>query len=102
VGELNFEKALTYYLKETKAAIKQGLAKKIKKEVTKRGKTKKVDFILYDFDHVLNQVIKSMGVKQPEYVDEARLRKRFEQIVKKASKNSLLERIVLGEPFLQF
>jgi hypothetical protein len=43
-----------------------------------------------------------MGVKQPEYVDEARLRKRFEQIVKKASKNSLLERIVLGEPFLQF
>ena len=102
VGELNFEKALTYYLKETKAAIKQGLAKKIKKEVTKRGKTKKVDFILYDFDHVLNQVIKSMGIKQPEYVDEARLRKRFEQIVKKASKNSLLERIVLGEPFLQF
>jgi hypothetical protein len=102
VGELNFEKALTYYLKETKAAIKQGLAKKIKKEVTKRGKTKKVDFILYDFDHVLSQVIKSMGIKQPEYVDEARLRKRFEQIVKKASKNSLLERIVLGEPFLQF
>ncbi|MHA2118079.1 MAG: helicase HerA-like domain-containing protein [Candidatus Thorarchaeota archaeon] len=102
VGELNYEKALTYYLKETKAAIKQGLAKKIKKEVTKRGKAKKVDFILYNFEHVLNQVIKSMGVKQPEYVDEARLKKRFEEIVKKASKNTMLERIVLGEPFLQF
>ncbi len=102
VGELNYEKALTYYLKETKAALKQGLAKRIMKEETKRGKTRKVDFILYDFDYVLNQVIKSMGIKQPEYVDEARLRKRFEEIVKKASKNSLLERIVLGEPFLQF
>ncbi|MFW9968258.1 MAG: ATP-binding protein [Candidatus Thorarchaeota archaeon] len=102
VGELNYEKALTYYLKETKAALKQGLAKRIMKEETKRGKTKEVDFILYDFDHVLNQVIKSMGIKQPEFVDEARLRKRFEEIVKKASKNSLLERIVLGEPFLEF
>jgi hypothetical protein len=29
VGELNYEKALTYYLKETKAALKQGLAKRI-------------------------------------------------------------------------
>jgi hypothetical protein len=102
IGELNYEKSLTYYLKETKAAIKQGLAKRIKKEVTKRGKTKKVDFILYNFEHVLTQVIKSMGVKQPEYVDEARLKKRFEQIVKKASKNNMLERIVLGEPLLQF
>ncbi|MFW9887893.1 MAG: ATP-binding protein [Candidatus Thorarchaeota archaeon] len=102
VGELNYEKALTYYLKETKAAIKHGLAKKIKKEVAKGGKTKKIDFILYDFDYVLNQVIKSMGIKQPDFVDENRLRKRFEEIVKKASKNSLLERIVLGEPFLEF
>ncbi|MFW9801719.1 MAG: ATP-binding protein [Candidatus Thorarchaeota archaeon] len=102
VGELNYEKALTYYLKETKAAIRQGLAKKVKKEVTKRGKTKKIEFIVYDFEYVMIEVIKAMGVKQPEYVDEARLKKRFEEIVKKASKSGLLERIVLGEPFLQF
>jgi hypothetical protein len=51
---------------------------------------------------VMMQVIKSMGIKQPDFVDEARLKKRFEEIVKKASKSSLLERIVLGEPFLQF
>jgi hypothetical protein len=102
VGELNYEKALTYYLKETRAAIRQGLAKKVKKEVTKRGKTKKIEFIIYDFEYVMIEVIKAMGVKQPEYVDEARLKKRFEEIVKKASKSSLLERIVLGEPFLQF
>ncbi|MFX1271616.1 MAG: ATP-binding protein [Promethearchaeota archaeon] len=102
VGELNYEKALTYYLKETRAAIKQGLAKKVKKEVAKRGKTMKIEFIVYDFEYVMIEVIKAMGVKQPEYVDEARLKKRFEEIVKKASKSSLLERIVLGEPFLQF
>ena len=102
VGELNYEKALTYYLKETRAAIKQGLARKVKKEVKKRGKTKKIEFIIYDFEFVMMQVIKSMGIKQPDYVDEARLKKRFEEIVKKASKSSLLERIVLGDPFLQF
>ena len=101
-GELNYEKALSYYLTETRAAIKQGLAKKEKKEIKKRGKTKKVTYIVYDFEYVLNAVIKSMGVKEPDYVDENRLRKRFEQLVKKASRNSFLERIVLGEPFLQF
>lgn len=101
-GELNYEKALSYYLTETRAAIKQGLAKKEKKEIKKRGKTKKVTYIVYDFEHVLNAVIKSMGVKEPDYVDEKRLRKRFEQLVKKASRNSLLERIILGEPFLEF
>ncbi|MHA1587992.1 MAG: ATP-binding protein, partial [Candidatus Thorarchaeota archaeon] len=61
-GELNYEKALSYYLTETRAAIKQGLAKKEKKEVKKRGKTKKVTYIVYDFEHVLNRVIQSMGV----------------------------------------
>ncbi len=101
-GELNYEKSLSYYLTETRAAIKQGLAKKEKKEIKKRGKTKKVTYIVYDFEHVLNAVIKSMGVKEPDYVDENRLRKRFEQLVKKASRTGLLERIVLGEPFLQF
>lgn len=101
-GELNHEKALSYYLSETRAAIKQGLAKKEKKEIKKRGKVKKVTYIIYDFEHVLNAVIKSMGVREPDYVDEKRLKKRFEQLVKKASRNSLLDRIVLGEPFLEF
>ena len=101
-GELNYEKALSYYLTETRAAIKQGLAKKEKKEIKKRGKIKKVTYIIYDFELVLNRVIQSMGVKEPDYIDERRLRKRFEQLVKKASRNSFLERIVLGEPFLQF
>ncbi|MHA2432432.1 MAG: ATP-binding protein [Candidatus Thorarchaeota archaeon] len=97
-AELNYEKALTFYLKETRAALKQGLAKKVKKE----EKNKKVEYIVYDFEHVLVSVLKSMGLKEPEYVDEQRLKKRFEQLVKRASKNSILERIILGEPFLEF
>ncbi len=99
-GSLNYEKALAFYLKETREALKLGLAKKEKCQTKK--KKKPVDCIVFDFEYVLAQVIKSMGIKQPEYVDEARLKKRFEEIIKKASKNSLLERIVLGEPFLEF
>ena len=101
-GELMYEKAMSFYLKETRAALKYGLAKKYKKEIEKRGKTRKVDYIQYDFEYMLQQVIQSMGLKQPEYVDEQRLKKRFEELVMKASRNNFLERIVMGEPFLEF
>jgi hypothetical protein len=101
-GELMYEKAMSFYLKETRAALKYGLAKKYKKEIEKRGKTKKVDYIKYDFEFMLQQVMQSMGLKKPEYVDERRLKKRFEELVMKASRNNMLERIVMGEPFLEF
>jgi hypothetical protein len=101
-GELHYEKAMYTYLTETRESIKQGLARKIKKEVEKRGKTKKDIYLVYEFEYMLQLVIASMGVKEPDYVDEKRLKKQFEQMVKKASKNSLLERIVLGQPFLEF
>jgi hypothetical protein len=101
-GELHYEKSMSFYLTETREAIKQGLAKKVKKEVTRGGKTRKEDYLLYEFEYMLQLVIDSMGIKEPDYVDEARLRKQFELMVNKASKNSLLERIVLGQPFLEF
>ncbi len=101
-GELHYEKSMSYYLTETREAIKQGLAKKIKKEVTRRGKTRKEDYLFYEFEYMLQMVIDSMGIKEPDYVDEVRLKKQFEQMVTKASKNSLLDRIVLGQPFLEF
>ncbi|MGD9397389.1 MAG: DUF853 family protein [Candidatus Thorarchaeota archaeon] len=101
-GELHYEKSMSYYLTETREALKQGLAKKIKKEITRKGKTRKVDYLLYEFEYMLALVIDSMGIKEPDYVDEARLKKQFEQMVNKASKNSLIERIVLGQPFLEF
>ncbi len=101
-GELHYEKSMSYYLTETREAQKQGLAKRIIKETQKKGKTEKEEFLAYDFNFMLLKVIESMGVKEPEYVDEERLRKRFEQLVMKANRNNFLERIVLGEPFLEF
>ncbi len=95
-GELHYEKSMSFYLTETREALKQGLAKKIKKEIKRKGKTRKVDYLLYEFEYMLALVIDSMGIKEPDYVDEARLKKQFEQMVNKASKNSLIERIVLG------
>jgi len=93
---------MSFYLKETRAALKYGLAKMYKKEIESRGKIKKVDYIKYDFEYMLAQVIQSMGLKEPDYVDEKRLMKRFEELVMKASRNNFLERIILGEPFLEF
>jgi DNA helicase HerA-like ATPase len=101
-GELNYEKALTFYLKETRAAVKQGLARKERKQVKRYGRTRKVEYIVYDFEYVLDKVLTSMGIKKPEYVDEGRLKKRFEELLKRAKKNSLIERIALGEPLLEF
>ncbi|TFG11974.1 DUF853 family protein [Candidatus Thorarchaeota archaeon] len=101
-GELNYEKALTFYLKETRAAVKQGLARKEVKQVKKYGRTRNIDYIIYDFEYVLDKVLQSMGIKAPEYVDEQRLKKRFEELLRKAKRNSLIERIALGEPLLEF
>jgi uncharacterized protein YaiL (DUF2058 family) len=97
-GELNLEKAMSFYLSETRTALLQGLAKK----ETRDEKGKKTEYITYDFEHVLRQVVLSMGVKEPEYVDSFRLKRRFESLVTKASANNILERVLLGKPFLQF
>jgi hypothetical protein len=96
--QLLYEKAMSFYLKETKAAIKYGLAKRVKGPYRNR----QAWLIEYDFDHVLGKVLQSTGIKQPEYVDKTRLKKRFEELVKNAEKNNFLDRIVLGEPFLEF
>ncbi|MCK5151131.1 MAG: hypothetical protein KAQ65_04800, partial [Candidatus Thorarchaeota archaeon] len=101
-GELEYERARGMYLKETRETIKQGLARKEKIEEKKRGKVKKVDHLIYDFEFVLKKVIESMGIKEPDYVDEARLKKTFEKIVKSAKKTSLIDRIAFGTPFLEF
>ncbi|MHA1960533.1 MAG: helicase HerA-like domain-containing protein [Candidatus Thorarchaeota archaeon] len=98
-GELLYIKALTIYLSETRASVKFGLAKKVKKE-DKKGKKK--EFLVYDFEVLMATVVESIGVKEPDYVDEKRLKKKFEELVKRAKGNSLLERVVLGQPFLEF
>ncbi|TFG34349.1 ATP-binding protein [Candidatus Thorarchaeota archaeon] len=101
-GELHYEKSMSFYLKETREAQKQGLARKTKKEIKKKGKMVKEDFLIYDFEYMLRKVIESMGIREPDFVDEERLKKKFEQLVKKANRNNFLERIILGQPFLEF
>jgi DNA helicase HerA-like ATPase len=102
-GELNFEKARAYYWSEVKEAMKQELARVVtmEKEV-KKGKMKKVKMLVYDFVYTMQEVVKELGVKEPEYVDEKRLKKQFEDTVKRVEINNVLERIILGEPFLEF
>ncbi len=101
-GELNYEKALTFYLKETRAAVKQGLARRELKPIKKYGRTRNIEYIIFDFEYVLDKVLTSMGITKPEYVDEKRLKRRFEELLKRAKKNSLIERVALGEPLLEF
>jgi len=101
-GKLEYERARGMYLKETRETIRQGLGKREKIEVKKRGKIKQVEYLIFNFQFMLNKVVVSMGIKQPDYVDEQRLLKAFSKIVKTAKKNSLIERIALGEPFLEF
>ena len=101
-GKLEYERARGMYLKETRETIKQGLGRKEKIEVKQRGRTKEVEYLIFDFNAMLSKVIESMGIKQPDFVDEQRLLSAFTKIVKTAKTNSLIERIALGEPFLEF
>lgn len=97
---LEYERAMSSYLKETKAAIAQGLAKRVLLPNEKTGK--RAEYLSYEFDYVLQDVVKSTGIIEPEYVDANRIRKRFEEIVGKATTSHLLERVILGKPFLEF
>ena len=101
-GGLPYEKSMYTYLTETREALRQGLAKRVKKEVTRDGKAKRIDFLEYDFEYMLALVIESMGITQPEFVDEVRLKTQFEKMVSRATKNNLLERVMLGQPLLEF
>ena len=102
-GELNFEKARAYYWSEVKESMKQKLARLVTKEKeVKKGKMKKVKMLVYDFVYTMQEILKEFGVREPEYVDERRLKKQFEDTVKRVEINNVLERIILGEPFLEF
>jgi hypothetical protein len=100
-GELNFEKARAYYYSEVKEAIKQKLARKVTEVIEKKGKKKKETKLVYDFKYSMQEVVKDVKVKDPDYVDEQRLKKEFESVVKKVSVNNFLEQIILGKPFLE-
>ena len=93
---LNYEKARVYYVKEVRAAIKEGLAKRvIKKE---DGKT--IKRLVYDFEKLFKRLVEELEIKEPEYLDQNRLAKIFERLVMRAKKTHLFERILLGRPLI--
>jgi hypothetical protein len=100
-GELNYEKSLVYYLTETRSVIKQGFVKKEKKPEERHG-GRMEPHIVFDFEQAVEKVAKSMGIKNPEYLDMDRLEETFLDVVKTAKKNNMIERIALGKPFLEF
>lgn len=100
-GELNYEKSLVYYLTETRSVIKQGFVKKEKKPEERHG-GRMEPHIVFDFEQAVDKVAKSMGIKNPEYLDMDRLEDTFLNVVKTAKKNNMIERIALGKPFLEF
>ncbi|MBS3795959.1 MAG: hypothetical protein KGY80_13730, partial [Candidatus Thorarchaeota archaeon] len=100
-GELNYEKSLVYYLTETRSVIKQGFVKKEKKPEERHG-GRMEPHIVFDFEQAVEKVAKSMGIKNPEYLDMNRLEETFLDVVKTAKKNNMIERIALGKPFLEF
>ncbi len=91
--ELDYEKARVYYVNEVRQAIKQGLAV-VRREGRKR-------FLVYDFERIFLALTKLLRV-DPTKVNVKHVRQRFEGIVKRAEINSILRRIVLGEPFLKY
>ncbi len=93
---LNYEKSRVYYLKEVRAAIKEGLAKK----VTQEEDGKKSQRLVYDFRPLFDKLVQDLGITEPEFLDRDRLAKLFENLLKKAKKSHLFERILLGRPLL--
>ena len=93
---LNYEKSRVYYLKEVRAALKEGLAKK----VTHEEDGKKSKLLIYDFNLLFEKLIQELGITEPEFLDRDRLANLFENLLRKAKKSHLFERILLGRPLL--
>jgi hypothetical protein len=91
--QMSYEKAKVYYVNELRVAIEQGLAVSEGAEEKQR--------LVYDFRRLFKALAKKLCVK-PEKVNVSHIRRRFEDIVKRAKINSIVSRILKGKPFLQY
>jgi hypothetical protein len=91
--ELDFELAFQQYYGETLHALETGLG--IKRE--ENGKR----VLAYDFKALLDNVIKETNAPLIE-VDPEEIQKRFEEIALTSKKSNVLERVILGKPFLRY
>ena len=92
-NEMDYEKAVVYYVNEVRQAVKQGLA-----VIRREGKRK---LLVYDFERLFLALTKQLRI-DPNKVNVKHVRQRFEGIVRRAQINSILRRIVMGEPFLEY
>nr|MDO8134599.1 DUF853 family protein [Candidatus Njordarchaeum guaymaensis] len=91
--KLDFEIAYQQYYGETLHALETGLGLK-REEDGKR-------FLVYDFKTLLDNVIKETNAP-PIEINPEEIQARFEQIVLASKKSNVLERAILGKPFLKY
>jgi hypothetical protein len=91
--ELDFNLAYQQYYGETLHALKTGLGLKREKE----GK----EFLAYDFKTLLDNVIKETNAPLIE-VNPEEIQSRFEEIVLASKKSNVIDRVILGKPFLRY
>jgi hypothetical protein len=91
--ELDFNLAYQQYYGETLHALKTGLGLKREKE----GK----EFLVYDFKTLLDNVIKETNAPLIE-VNPEEIQSRFEEVVLTSKKSNVIDRVILGKPFLRY
>ncbi len=88
-GQLKYPIAREWYYLEVKTALKTGLAHL------------EGEKLVYDFEKLLKNVLDEIDVSELN-VDENRVRKKFEKIIKSAKRANFIEYILLGRPFLKY
>ena len=91
--EMSYEKAEVYYVNELRVAIEQGLAVSEGEEEKRR--------LVYDFERLFKALTKKLCVN-PSKVNISHIKRRFEDVVKRAKINSIVSRILKGKPFLRY
>lgn len=90
---LDFDLAYQQYYGETMHALETGLGLKREEE----GKR----FLVYDFNTLLNNVVKETNAPLID-VNSEEIQSRFEEMVLKSKKSNVIDRIILGKPFLRY
>ncbi|MHA2061738.1 MAG: ATP-binding protein [Candidatus Sifarchaeia archaeon] len=88
-GQLKYPIAREWYYIEVKTALKTGLAHL------------EGEKLVYDFEKLLKNVLDEIDVSELN-VNESRVRKKFEKIIKSAKRANFIEYILLGRPFLKY
>jgi hypothetical protein len=90
---LDFELAYQQYYGETLHALETGLGVKTEEDGKK--------YLIYDFKALLGNVVKETNAPVVE-IDPEDIQDRFERIVLSSEKSNIIQRTILGKPFLRY